>query len=70
MKTALEELGYVGVYHMSAVLKNPPDVNLWNEALEFKYKGKGEPWTVEKWDNLLGEYQVSTNAALCLFCLP
>jgi len=58
MKIALEKLGYGGVYHMMEVLKNPPDANMWKEAQDAKYYGKGKPFTREDWDQLLGEYQV------------
>ena len=61
MRTALEELGYKNVYHMTEVIKNPPDAVMWKEAFEAKYFGKGKKFEKAEWDALLGHCEVGTD---------
>ena len=50
--TALKKLGSVDCYHMLSILKDPPDADMWTEALNAKYHGKGKPFEKEDWDRL------------------
>lgn len=61
LRVALLQLGYYDVYHMSSVLiENPIDCEMWNDALDAKFKptgqGSGEkkPFGRKEWDALLG----------------
>jgi hypothetical protein len=58
MRTALEQLGYQGVYHMFEVVKNPSDADFWAEALRSKYFGEGRNLGREDYDGILGDFQV------------
>jgi len=62
MCIALKQLGYVDTYHMKSVIENPMDCQMWIEALEAKYFGKGKPFEREDWDQLLGHCQVRSLA--------
>ena len=42
----------------SCVFENPPDTELWVEALEAKYEGKGKPYGRQEFDALLGHCMV------------
>ncbi|KAF1814290.1 hypothetical protein P152DRAFT_472064 [Eremomyces bilateralis CBS 781.70] len=55
MFTALQKLGYRDVYHMFRAIKNTKDFDLWNEAVDAKWYGKGEPYERADWDQLLGD---------------
>ena len=59
MWTVLNNLGFDDCYHMLNMLKNPPDADMWTEAVNAKYFGKGIPFAKEDWDGLLGNCQVS-----------
>lgn len=59
MRVALKELGYVDTYHMDSCMENPPDCDLWTEALDAKFNGKGRKFGKDDWDQLLGHCQVS-----------
>lgn len=72
LRAALLQLGYYDVYHMGSALgENPPDVQLWNEALEAKLnnckEGKGG-FGREQWDALLGHCAAVTDQPCALFC--
>lgn len=58
MRAALKQLGFDDTYHMMALFENPMDNNMWIEAYEAKYFGKGKPFGREEWDQLLGHCQV------------
>lgn len=60
MCIALKQLGYVDTYHMKSVFENPMDCQMWIEAFEAKYLGKGKPFEREDWDQLLGHCQVKS----------
>lgn len=60
MRTALIQLGFVDCYHMASVVhENPKDAEMWAEAFDAKYAGKGKPYGREEWDKLLGHCMVS-----------
>jgi hypothetical protein len=65
MREALEVLGYRETHHMQSVLRNPAEVDMWREAIDAKFFGKGKPYGREEWDQLLGQCQ-----ACQIFCLP
>lgn len=54
---ALERLGIGPVYHMREVGKNRHQA-LWIEALDAKFEGRGEPYDRERFDQILGNYEV------------
>jgi hypothetical protein len=58
MKAALEILGYNDVHHMMCVFKNPPEAEMWAEAANARFNGRGTPYGREEWDQLLGHCQV------------
>jgi hypothetical protein len=59
LRIALMILGLNDVYHMVSMLnENPPDGELWVEAYEAKFEGKGKPYGREEWDKLLGHCEV------------
>jgi hypothetical protein len=62
MRVALETLGFNETHHMWSLHDNPPDVDMWMEAVTAKYFGKGKPYGRAEWDQLLGHCQV----CLCL----
>lgn len=54
--TALEQLGY-NPYHMVKAMKAPKlNFELWIEALNAKFHGKGKPWGREEFDRILGDF--------------
>ncbi|CAM1507522.1 Fc.00g071630.m01.CDS01 [Cosmosporella sp. VM-42] len=58
MRAAMKQLGYVDTYHMmNCSIENPPDALMWMDALTAKYDKKGEPFTRDDWDQLLGNAQ-------------
>ncbi|KAF2141672.1 uncharacterized protein K452DRAFT_228059 [Aplosporella prunicola CBS 121167] len=61
MVTAFEKLGYEGVYHMISCFENPYDCDMWREAADAKWFGKGKPYGREEWDQLLGHCKVVTD---------
>ncbi|KAJ7154064.1 P-loop containing nucleoside triphosphate hydrolase protein [Mycena filopes] len=67
MRTALEMLGYKDTHHMHAVLQNPPEVDMWNEAIDAKFLGKGKPYGRAEWDQLLGHCQAVSDVPAILF---
>lgn len=66
MQTALEELGY-NAYHMSSAFKTENHFNLWNEAIDAKYNGKGVPYSRKEFDKLLHRYDAVTDVPAVLF---
>lgn len=68
MRVALKTLGYNDCYHgYSCVHENPPDNYLWLEAIDAKFNGKGEPYTKQQWDALLGDCQAVTDLPCVAF---
>ncbi|KAJ7354241.1 P-loop containing nucleoside triphosphate hydrolase protein [Mycena albidolilacea] len=43
---ALEALGYRETHHMQSILRNPAEVDMWREAIDAKFFGKGKPHAV------------------------
>ncbi|OCL13505.1 hypothetical protein AOQ84DRAFT_282984 [Glonium stellatum] len=67
MVAALQKLGYDDVYHMSAAIANPPDIDMWQEAIDAKYFGKGKPYGRQEWDQLLGHCMAVTDFPTAAF---
>ncbi|KAI1777897.1 hypothetical protein F4818DRAFT_439216 [Hypoxylon cercidicola] len=63
---ALERLGIGPVYHMREVGKNGHQA-LWIEALDAKFEGRGEPFTREKFDQILGNYEALSDYPAAIF---
>ena len=55
MQRALTILGFP-CYHYMSVIGNTKDAEVWIEALDAKFLGKGSPFTLENWDQLLGNH--------------
>lgn len=52
----LEQLGF-NVYHMVKAIQSPKtNLDLWREAIDAKFYGKGKKWGREEFDKLLGNY--------------
>lgn len=64
--TALKQLGYTP-YHISvAIGSSKTNLNLWREALDAKFYGKGKPWGREEFDKILGLYDTVVDIpAIC-----
>ena len=59
MRAALIQLGFFDCYHMfSIVEENPKDTDLWVEAFELKFEGKGTPYGRAEFDQILGHCMV------------
>lgn len=57
-------------YHgFQAILNNPRDNEMWLEALEAKFDGKGKPYGLEEWDKLLGHCQGISDVPAILFAM-
>ena len=70
MWVALQKLGYTP-YHMAEAMRNPQrDFPLWMEALDAKYKGKGQPFGREEFDKLLADVDVRTTPAILVVSFP
>ncbi|KAF7290867.1 hypothetical protein MKEN_01494200 [Mycena kentingensis (nom. inval.)] len=67
MTEALSMLGYNDVYHMFKLVGNPPDAEMWMEALQAKFSGQGKAYAREEWDQLLGHCQAVTDAPAMVF---
>ncbi|MCJ1434259.1 hypothetical protein MMC27_003626 [Xylographa pallens] len=55
IKAGLEQIGYKNVYHMTSAMKNPKDCDMWTQAFNAKYHGKGQMLGRKEWDQLLGD---------------
>ncbi|KAJ7732142.1 putative NAD dependent epimerase/dehydratase [Mycena metata] len=67
MTDALEKLGYVKTNHGKDAYANPYEREMWMDALNAKFLGKGQPYGREDWDRLLGHCQGITDAPHYLF---
>lgn len=66
LRQALLDLGYADVYHFASILnENPPDAELWLEALDCKQKG--EKYGRRNWDALLGHCEAVTDTPVVWF---
>ncbi|KAF5677017.1 hypothetical protein FHETE_1919 [Fusarium heterosporum] len=64
---ALKQLGYTP-YHLSIAIENPQtNMDLWHEALDAKFYGKGKPWGREEFDKILGSYDAVVNTPAVYF---
>ena len=61
MKAALHILGYKDVYHGTDVYSNIKDCDMWIDALNTKYFGKGKPFGKAEFDQLLGDCAAITD---------
>ncbi|KAJ7051011.1 P-loop containing nucleoside triphosphate hydrolase protein [Mycena amicta] len=67
MRAALEKLGYNEVNHGFKVSANPYDRAMWDEALDAKFLGKGQPFGKNEWDELLGHCMAVADMPHLLF---
>ncbi|CAO1605832.1 hypothetical protein XANCAGTX0491_009337 [Xanthoria calcicola] len=63
---AMEILGFDETYHMSKVVSNLSDNDIWLDAINAKAKGE-KPFGREQWDQLLGHCQAVTDFPAALF---
>ncbi|KAM0343405.1 hypothetical protein ACHAPU_008586 [Fusarium lateritium] len=64
---ALKQLGYTP-YHLSIAVGSPKtNLDLWREALDAKFYGKGKPWGREEFDKVLGFYDAVVDVPAILF---
>jgi hypothetical protein len=66
MHKALEILGYP-TFHFSSVYDNTLDANMWMEAMDAKFYGKGAMPDKAFFDAVLGHVGATTDAPCCLF---
>ncbi|KAJ6562695.1 hypothetical protein DFH09DRAFT_984937 [Mycena vulgaris] len=67
MSAALQILGYNDVHHMQSVFTNPPEADMWIEAINARFFGQGKPYGREEWDQLLGHCQAVTDTPAMVF---
>jgi hypothetical protein len=60
MCTALGILGYTNIHHMTAVMENPLETEMWTEATNAKIFGAEKPYGRAEWDQLLGHCEVGS----------
>lgn len=66
MKAALEILG-IPTWHWVEMAANPPDMDMWSEAMVAKYTG-GRPFGRREFDMLLSNWGAITDQPGVLFC--
>ncbi|KAL8762519.1 MAG: hypothetical protein Q9184_001479 [Pyrenodesmia sp. 2 TL-2023] len=66
MQLALNILGFP-CYHGITLIANVRDTEMWNEALDAKFFGKGDPFKRQDWDQLLGNYSAIADLPAILF---
>lgn len=67
MRKALEILGYPEPYHFSSMYDNVSDSDMWVEAINAKFHGKGDMPDKDFFDGLLGHAGAVTDAPCHLF---
>ncbi|KAJ7200834.1 P-loop containing nucleoside triphosphate hydrolase protein [Mycena pura] len=67
MRIALETLGYRETSHGFTVSANLSEMEMWTEAINAKFFGKGTPYGRAEWDQLLGHCMAVTDAPHMLF---
>ncbi|KAJ7216000.1 P-loop containing nucleoside triphosphate hydrolase protein [Mycena pura] len=67
MHIALEMLGYNETNHGFKVATNPHDREMWTEAINAKFFGKGTLYGRKEWDQLLGHCMAITDVPHLLF---
>lgn len=66
MQRAFQILGYPNPYHFSSVYGNVKDCDMWREAFDAKYRGKGKFGRAE-FHKLLGHCGATTDAPCMVF---
>ncbi|KAK6991784.1 P-loop containing nucleoside triphosphate hydrolase protein [Favolaschia claudopus] len=67
MRIALEKLGYNETNHGFTVWTNPLEMEMWTEAINAKFYGKGKRYGRAEWDQLLGHCMAVTDIPHILF---
>ncbi|KAJ7218446.1 P-loop containing nucleoside triphosphate hydrolase protein [Mycena pura] len=67
MRVALELLGYHETNHGFRVMMNPSDREMWTEAINAKFFGKGRLYGRAEWDQLLGHCMAVADVPHILF---
>jgi hypothetical protein len=68
LRQALLDLGYSDVYHFASLLQeNPRDSEMWIDAFQAKFHGKGKLFEREEFDQLLGHCMAVTDLPCALF---
>ncbi|KAK6981489.1 P-loop containing nucleoside triphosphate hydrolase protein [Favolaschia claudopus] len=67
MRIALKKLGYNETNHGFDVWANPLEMEMWTEAINAKFYGKGKLYGRAEWDQLLGDYMAVTDMPHILF---
>ncbi|KAF7352155.1 hypothetical protein MVEN_01178700 [Mycena venus] len=67
MRIALEKLGYNETNHGFTVSESPLEMEMWTEAINAKFFGKGKPYGRAEWDQLLGHCMAVTDMPHLLF---
>ncbi|KAJ6523392.1 hypothetical protein DFH09DRAFT_198369 [Mycena vulgaris] len=67
MREALQILGYSDVHHMNSIFSNPPEADMWTEAINGRFFGQGKPYGRTEWDQLLGRCQAVTDTPAAMF---
>ncbi|KAJ7457030.1 hypothetical protein FB451DRAFT_1183541 [Mycena latifolia] len=60
MRAALKILGRNETYHTP---ENPPDIDMWIDALNSRFFGRGPKIAGQEWEQLLGHCQISADSA-------
>lgn len=66
MQVALNMLG-IPCYHSLLFFSNIGDCKIWDEALDAKFLGKGNPFTRKDWDQLLGDHSAVADVPAIAF---
>ncbi|KAF7352156.1 putative nad dependent epimerase dehydratase [Mycena venus] len=66
-RIALEKLGYNETNHGFTVATRPLEMEMWTEAINAKFFGKGKPYGRAEWDQLLGHCMAVTDMPHLLF---
>lgn len=68
LRQALIDLGYDDCYHFATpLIENPPDAEMWSEAMEAKFEGRGKEFRKMEWDALLGHCRAITDTPCTVF---
>ncbi|KAJ7679938.1 hypothetical protein B0H17DRAFT_1161218 [Mycena rosella] len=67
IQAALRLLGYHDIHHMRSMYENPAEADMWVEAINARFFGRGTPYGRAEWDQLLGHCQAVTDAPSMLF---
>ncbi|KAH8681645.1 hypothetical protein BX600DRAFT_447057 [Xylariales sp. PMI_506] len=67
LRTALDILGYRSYHSTDLWMDSKKNVEKWNIAFDWKYNGKGQPFTRLEWDEILGDYMSTIDAPAQFF---